>query len=101
MTFKALTKLSLATFLSFLSSCAELPKHPQGWSCTLSYNHGTPGDSVFVCNEIVAPNTSKTFPIGDPMFKNAHCMDLKSFRAYSEYVFKLRDRLIACELSGL
>jgi hypothetical protein len=61
------------------------------------YDEGNPAHSSFICNSIRDPSTTKELLVSDPEMGDAHCMDLDSFRAYSEYVFKLRNALIGCK----
>lgn len=73
-----------------------MPDKPNGWSCTLAYSQDDPAKSVYICNRMENPDESAKFLIHDPAFKNAHCMDLESFRGYTDYVFKLRNELMEC-----
>ena len=98
------TKRALVTFLSFIfgvavfgcGSAVIFPDQPDGWSCSFFYNKEIPTESSFLCNRIRKPEISKEFKISDPFINGAKAMDIESFRAYSGYVFKLRDELIQC-----
>jgi hypothetical protein len=88
----------LAICLSLsLSGCAGLPDQPDGWSCLFFYDSGNPAHSSFMCNRIKHPEVSQEFNLDDPTMGGAHCMDIKTFKAYSDYVFKLREDLINCK----
>jgi hypothetical protein len=75
-----------------------MPEHPDGWSCTFFHDDADPKNSIFICNRISNPSEAKEFRMDDPDFKNAHCMDLKSFNDYSGYVFRLRSELYNCKV---
>jgi hypothetical protein len=88
-------KKLLAICLS-LSGCANLPDQPDGWSCSFFYDKINPLSSVFLCNRIEDVSIQKEFPIQDPLVFGAKCMDLDTFAAYSDYVYKLRKEVIQC-----
>lgn len=91
----------LAAFLSLgMISCAGLLGQPDGWSCSFFYDSVNPLKSVFLCNRIQNPKTKKEFPINDPFMQGAKCMDLGTFKAYSDYVFQLEQDLIQCNNGG-
>lgn len=96
-------KALLATFLSFglgavvgCAGTAILPDQPDGWSCAFFYNKEDPVNSSFLCNRIRNPEIAKEFLISDPFIFGAKAMDIESFQAYSNYVFKLRAEVIEC-----
>jgi len=78
-----------------------LPDQPDGWVCTFFYDEAEPLNSVFLCNRIKDPSIAKEFRVSDPDFKNAHCMDLNTFKDYSGYVFKIQEELLQCRNGGV
>jgi hypothetical protein len=75
-----------------------MPEHPDGWSCIFFRDEANLNNSIFICNRLNNPSETKNFRMDDPEFKNAHCMDLKSFQDYSMYVYRLKTELISCGL---